>query len=86
MYAFLLKWDPMRTPSHLGERIGSHFNKNAYMHEQTEIEFGVRIVGRKNLNWRTPFFAVSLCDYLDSISDSNSSKKQSDSRIRIEHH
>ncbi len=49
----------MRTPSHLGVRIGSHFNKNAYMHEKTTIEFGVRIVGRKNLNWCTPFFAVS---------------------------
>ena len=26
----------------------------------TTIEFGVRIEGRKNLNWCTPFFAVSL--------------------------
>ena len=34
------------------------FNKKAYMHEQTAIEFGVRIVGRKNLN---PFLCtVSL--------------------------
>ena len=43
----------------LGVRIGSHFNKNGYMHEKTTIEFCVRIVGRKNLNWCTPFFAVS---------------------------
>ncbi len=51
--------DPMRTLSHLAVRIGSHLNKNAYMHEQTTIEFGVRIVGRENLNWCIPFFAVS---------------------------
>ncbi len=25
------------------------------MHEQTTIEFGVRIVGGKDLNWCTPF-------------------------------
>ena len=50
----------MRTPSHLSVRIGSYFNKNAHMHEQTTIEFGVRIVGKKDLNWCTPFFAVSL--------------------------
>ncbi len=31
------------------------------MHEQTTIEFGVCIVGRKNLNWCTPFFGVSMC-------------------------
>ena len=62
MYAFLWKWDPMCTPSHLGVRIGSHFNKNAYMHEQTTIEFGVRIVDRKNLNWCTPFFDVNMCE------------------------
>ncbi len=60
MYAFLWKWDPMRTPSHHGVRSGSHLNKNAYMHEQATIKFGVRIVGRKNLNWCTPFFGVSL--------------------------
>ena len=62
MYTFLWKQDPMRTPSHIGVRIGSHFNKNAYtsIHEQTTIEFGVRIMGRNNLNWCTPFFAVSL--------------------------
>ena len=57
---FLWKWDPMRTPSHLGVGIGSHFNKNAYMHQQTTIQFGVRIVGRKNLNCCTPFFGVRL--------------------------
>ena len=37
MYVFLLKWDPMRTPRCDGVRIGSHFNKYAYMHEQTTI-------------------------------------------------
>ncbi len=42
-----------------GVRIGSHFNKNAYIHEQTTIEFGVRIVDRKNLNLCTPFSGVS---------------------------
>ncbi len=47
MYAFLFKWDPMRTPRCDGVRIESHLNKNAYMHEQETIEFGVRIVGRK---------------------------------------
>ena len=55
----IFKWDPMRTPVNGGVHIGSHFNKNAYMHEQTTIEFGVRIVGKKNLNWCTPFSAVS---------------------------
>ncbi len=40
-----------------GIHIGSHFHKNAYMHEQT-IEFGVRIVGRKNLNGCTPFSGI----------------------------
>ena len=30
------------------------------LYEQTTMEFGVRIVGRKNLNWCTPFFYVSL--------------------------
>ncbi len=39
----------------------SNFNKNAYMHDQTTIEIGVRIVDRKNLNWCTPFSAVNLC-------------------------
>ncbi len=53
-------------------RIASHFNKNAYMHEQTTIEFGVRIVNRKNLNRCTPFFGVSLCsdnnlDFMKSL-------------------
>ena len=50
----------MRTPPFTGVRIGSHFNKNAYMHEQTTIEFNVRIADRKNLNWCTPCSAVSL--------------------------
>ncbi len=43
-----------------GVHIGSYFNKNAYMHKQTTREVGVRIVDRKNLNWCTPFSAVSL--------------------------
>ncbi len=60
MYAFLRKWHPMRAPRSDGVRIGSHFHKNAYMHEQT-IEFDVRIVGRKNLNWCTPLSGVSQC-------------------------
>ncbi len=51
----------MRTPVNGGVPIGSHFNKNTYMHEQTTIEFGVRIVNRKNLNWWKPFSDVSLC-------------------------
>ncbi len=34
---FLLKWDPMRTPKCDGVHIGSHFHKNAYMHELTTI-------------------------------------------------
>ena len=37
MYAFLLKLDPMRTPPFTGVRIGSHLNRNAFMHEQTTI-------------------------------------------------
>ncbi len=37
MYAFLLKWDPMRTPPFTGVRIGSPINRNAFMHEQTTI-------------------------------------------------
>ncbi len=37
MYAFLLKRDPMRTTRCDSVRIGSHFHKNAYMHEQTTI-------------------------------------------------
>ena len=37
IYVFLLKWDPMRTPRCGGVRIGSHFHKNAYMHEKTTI-------------------------------------------------
>ncbi len=35
-------------------RIQVHFNKNAYMHEQTMIGYGVRIWGRKYLNECTP--------------------------------
>ncbi len=49
----------MRTPMAGGVRIGAHFNTNAYMHEQTTIGFGVRISGRKYLNWCTPFSDVS---------------------------
>ncbi len=37
-----------------------HFNKNAHMHEQTTIRFGVRIWGRKYLNECMPFCGVSL--------------------------
>ncbi len=37
IYAFLLKWDPMRTPRCDGVHIGSHFHKNVYMHELTTI-------------------------------------------------
>ncbi len=33
----LLKWDPMRTPPFTGVRIGSHLNRNAFMHEHTTI-------------------------------------------------
>ena len=51
----------MHTPVNGGVLIGSHFNKNAYMHEQTAIQFGVRLVDRKNLNWCTTFSGVSLC-------------------------
>ena len=57
--AFLFKWDLMRTPMNGGIRIGCHFNKNAYLHDQTTIEFGVRFVDRKNLSWCTPFFGLS---------------------------
>ncbi len=46
----------MHTPSHLGVRIGSHFNKNAYMHERTTIAFGIRIMGWKNLTCVHPFW------------------------------
>ena len=53
----------MRTSPKIGVRIGSYFNKNAYMHEQVTIQFGVHIVDRKNLNWCTPFLDVSLCVY-----------------------
>ncbi len=70
--AFLFKWDPMRTPVNGGVRIGSH--KNAYMHEQITIKFGVRIVGRKNLNWCTPFCGVSLCYDIVEHWDSSGSK------------
>ncbi len=49
----------MRTSPKIGVRIGSYFNKNAYMHEQVTIQFGVHIVDRKNLNWCTPFLDVS---------------------------
>ena len=61
MYTFLFKLDPMRTPVNGDVRIGSNFYKNAYtcMHEQT-IEFSERIVDRKNLNWCTIFYGVSL--------------------------
>ncbi len=34
----------MRTPPPIGVRIVAHFNTNAYMHEQSTMEFGVRIV------------------------------------------
>ncbi len=34
----------MRTPMGGGVRIVAHFNTNAYMHEQSIMEFGVRIV------------------------------------------
>ncbi len=51
----------MRRPMASGVRIGAHFNTNAYMHEQTTIGFGVRISGRKYLNWCTPFSDVSQC-------------------------
>ncbi len=37
MYAFLLKWVPMRTPPFTGVCIGSHLNRTAFMHEQTTI-------------------------------------------------
>ncbi len=37
MYAFLLKWDSMHTPPFTGVRIGSHLNRNTFMHEQTTI-------------------------------------------------
>ncbi len=33
----LLLWNPMRTPMNGGVHIGSHFNKNACMHEQTTM-------------------------------------------------
>ncbi len=46
----------MRTLPHLSVLVGSYFNENAYMHEQTTIELGGRIVGRKSLNFCTPFF------------------------------
>ncbi len=52
----------MRTPLNGGVHIGSYFNKKLYMHEQTTIEFDVRIMDRKNLNWCTPFSGVSLCN------------------------
>ena len=51
----------MRTPMAGGVRIGAHFNTNAYIHEETTIEFGVRISRRKYLNWCTPFSDVSQC-------------------------
>ena len=41
-----------------GVRIGAHFNKNAYMHEQTTIRFGLRISGRKHINRCTPFLTI----------------------------
>ncbi len=34
----------MRTPPPIGVRIVAHFNTNAYMHDQSTMEFGVRIV------------------------------------------
>ncbi len=37
MYAFLLKLDPVHTPPFTGVSIGSHLNRNAFMHKQTTI-------------------------------------------------
>ncbi len=58
MYTFLFEWDPMHTPVNGGVRFESHFHKNAYMYEQSTIEFDVCIVDRKNLNWCTSFSGV----------------------------
>ena len=58
MYAFLLKWDPMRTPQFTGVRIGSHLNKNAYMQEQT---IGIhKEVGIMHMECALTFFAIFL--------------------------
>ncbi len=61
IYSYVLKWAPMCTPMAGCVHIGAHFNTNPYMHEETTIEFGVRINGRKYLNWCTPFSDVSQC-------------------------
>ena len=31
------------------------------------MDFGVRMLDRKDLNWCTPFFAVSQCNQLDTV-------------------
>ncbi len=54
----------MRTPPVIGVRIGAHFNTNEYMHKESTMGFGVRISGRKYLNWCTPFSDVSQCKEL----------------------
>ncbi len=38
MYAFLLKWDLMRTPPFTGVRIGPNINRNAFMHKQITLD------------------------------------------------
>ncbi len=54
-------WNQKDEPCMFYYEIGAHFNTNAYMHEQTTIGCGVRISGRKYLNWCTPFSDVSQC-------------------------
>ncbi len=71
MYAFLWKWDPMRTAPFIGVRSGSHLN--TLLVTQTLQWIGhachaplnrkcVRIRERKYLNRYTPLFDVSLCN------------------------
>ena len=66
MYAFLWKLDPMHTPSHFVVHIASHFNKNAYMHEQITIEFGVQSMhcGQEESKLVYPFFWCKPVIYL----------------------
>ncbi len=73
-----IKWDPMRTPMNDGVRIGSHFHKNANMHEQTTISIHEKDQVHVYLNWCPPFVNVSLyytvnqlnfaCDLISRIS------------------